>query len=54
MEGIELAQSCGVEHLVITHHGTEMTDALCDARQDAIQAVWDQAQLARQGMQWSI
>jgi ribonuclease BN (tRNA processing enzyme) len=54
MEGIELARSCGVENLIITHHGTDMTDEVCDAREAAIQAVWDKTQLARQGMQWTL
>lgn len=48
-EGIDLAQACGVKQLRITHHGPEMDDEACDARNREIQAVWTAASLARQG-----
>lgn len=49
MEGIELAQRCGVKRLLITHHGTDMDDDACDARDEQIRAAWSAAQLAKQG-----
>ncbi len=48
-EGIDLAQRCGVQKLLITHHDTNMNDAACDARDAEIRAAWSEASLARQG-----
>lgn len=49
LEGVELAQRCGVKQLLITHHDPAVNDDACATRDATIQAAWPQARLARQG-----
>lgn len=50
-EGIDLARSCGIKKLWITHHDPSMNDAACDRRDEEIQSVWPGAGLLRQGQE---
>ncbi len=50
-EGIDLAQTCGVRELWITHHDRSMNDEACRKRDDEIRSVWDSAGLLKQGQE---
>ena len=49
LEGIEIAQRCGVKQLLVTHHDTDMDDDACDRRDAQIRESWVEARLAKQG-----
>ena len=51
--GVELARTCGVDQLLLTHHDPLMNDTAARAREQAVQAAWPQAALARQGQVWT-